>query len=101
MDFLKRTTGSRGRWGRRPRIRGTRFRADFWPYYAPSPLRGGASKGARGGRFWIRVEIVHVPHSRDALTRAKVAKAEKEAELGSEKVEMCEGRPLGSGRVGM
>jgi hypothetical protein len=23
------------------------------PYYAPKPLRGGATKGARGGRFWI------------------------------------------------
>ena len=22
-----------------------------WPYYAPNPLRGGAPKGARSGRF--------------------------------------------------
>ena len=25
----------------------------FWPYFAPNPLRGGATKGARGGRFLI------------------------------------------------
>ena len=24
------------------------------PYYAPKPLRGGAPKGARGGRFWSK-----------------------------------------------
>ena len=58
MVFLKRMSGLRGR----------------WPYYAPSPLRGGATKGARGGRFGIREGIAHVPHSRDALTRAKDAK---------------------------
>jgi hypothetical protein len=23
----------------------------WWPYYAPNPLRGGASKGARDGRI--------------------------------------------------
>jgi len=39
-----------------------------WPYYAPNPLRGGATKGARGGRFWIREEIAH----------AKAAKAGKD-----------------------
>ena len=24
------------------------------PSYAPNPLRGGATKGARGGRFWSK-----------------------------------------------
>ena len=39
-----------------PRGCGTRLRAEFEkregrkPYYAPNPLRGGAPKGARGGR---------------------------------------------------
>jgi len=27
-----------------------------WPYYAPNPLRGGAPKGARGGRVIQRGE---------------------------------------------
>ena len=27
-----------------------------WPYYAPNPLRGGAAKGARGGRVVLKLE---------------------------------------------
>jgi hypothetical protein len=42
------------------------------PFYALNPLRGGASKGSGA---WILPcwcgTITHVPHSRDALSRAK------------------------------
>ena len=31
---------------------------DGGPYYAPNPLRGGAPKGARSGRFWIEKEML-------------------------------------------
>ena len=36
-----------------PRLRDPACAGDVWPSYAPNPLREGATKGARGGRFLI------------------------------------------------
>ena len=58
--------------------RGKRWR-EGWPYYAPSPLRGGASKGAPGGRklgvkgLGVK-EVLRCESTNVRIAHAKVAK---------------------------